>query len=136
MCQNTYCKYRASTYSINWSSMNPSKMVQDCIRNDIILSSSLSSPIWSLLSEIFSRNVSISVLVLSFFILKSILASTVANHAAARGVMCMYIVMISVVWRLIFIPFCKVRLAVTIMCRRLCSALIVVTLIIILGGSA
>lgn len=122
--------------------MHSCEMIKHSIRN-VIVSTSFTSPVAHLFPKVFSWYVSVPVLInVSSLIRIAVLASAIGDHASShtlllRVIASVAILMISVLWRLIFIPFGEVGLAMTIMCWWLSASLrIVIARIIILKGSS
>lgn len=113
--------------------MHSSEMIEnscrDCCGKTSVLPPAFSSSVRHFISEVFSRHVSVSVLVK----LAMILTSIAAAPALLLKVAWMAILMVSVMWRLVLIPFREVMLTVSIMCWwRGTSLIIVVAWIIFL----
>jgi hypothetical protein len=125
-----------TAYPVHRPSMHSSEMIQHRIGNDavVVSSSTTSSPINHFFPEIFARNISISVLIkVASLVRVSFLTAAIADHASSHLLLLLMsvVVSVSVMLRLVFVPFGEVSLTVSIMRRKWCWSLITVLALII-----
>lgn len=116
--------------------MKSSEVIQNGIVDDaIVVSPGVPSPFLHFVTEILSRDISVSVLVkITSLIRIAILTATVADHASTHCLLRlrMPVLMVSVVRRTVLVPFGEVHLTVTIARWWRTALIVVVTLIIFL----
>lgn len=112
--------------------MKSSEVIQNGIVDDaVVVSPGIPSPFLHFVTEILSRDISVSVLIkITSLIRIAILTATVADHASTHCLVRVPVLMVSIVRRTVLVPFGEVHLTVTI-ARWWRTALIVVVALII-----
>lgn len=114
--------------------MKSSEVIQNGIVDDaVVVSPGIPSPFLHFVTEILSRDISVSVLIkITSLIRIAILTATIADHASAHCLVRVPVLMVSVVRRTVLVPFGEVHLTVAIARWWRTALIIVVALIIFL----